>query len=331
MRTPACLSRAAAPVDVPAPAGKSSLLNAMCGEERVIVCDLSGTTRDAVDTVVTLPSGQKLKLIDTAGIRKRTKVRAGGPPLCPLGGWGGGEGRRDAPLCRLLTSLAPPPRRQQPRRTCPAPVLGARRMGARHARPSMRCVCARVQVAGSKDGAEQLSVERALRAMRRAEVVVAVLDASEGITQQVRATAPQPPAQSSARITLAARADSEKVGSEDGVCPQKRCELAPTTRMCVCARPQDFRLTELAAGEGCAVVLVVNKWDKVDGRVWTQEKYREDVQAQLRHVGWADVVCTTASRGEMERCAGLSLSLASPLHMRPPQRLRVTSACPEMA
>ena len=75
---------------------------------------MSGTTRDAVDTSITLPSGQKLTLIDTAGIRKRTKV------------------------------------------------------------------------AGSADGAEQLSVDRALRAVRRAEVVVQVLDASEGVTQQVR-------------------------------------------------------------------------------------------------------------------------------------------------
>jgi GTPase len=40
----------------------------------VIVCDMSGTTRDAVDTEVTLPGGTKVKLIDTAGIRKRTKV-----------------------------------------------------------------------------------------------------------------------------------------------------------------------------------------------------------------------------------------------------------------
>jgi len=55
-------------------AGKSSLLNAICGEERSIVCDLSGTTRDAVDTTITLPDGQKLMLIDTAGIRKRARV-----------------------------------------------------------------------------------------------------------------------------------------------------------------------------------------------------------------------------------------------------------------
>lgn len=57
--------------------GKSSLLNAICGEERAIVCDMSGTTRDAVDTDVTLPTGEKITLIDTAGIRKRAKVRTG--------------------------------------------------------------------------------------------------------------------------------------------------------------------------------------------------------------------------------------------------------------
>lgn len=37
---------------------------------------MSGTTRDAVDTDVTLPGGEKVKLIDTAGIRKRAKVRS---------------------------------------------------------------------------------------------------------------------------------------------------------------------------------------------------------------------------------------------------------------
>lgn len=67
-----CLRFLALPNAVPA--GKSSLLNAICGEERSIVCDLSGTTRDAVDTTITLPDGQKLLLIDTAGIRKRARV-----------------------------------------------------------------------------------------------------------------------------------------------------------------------------------------------------------------------------------------------------------------
>ena len=77
------------------------------------MCDMSGTTRDAVDTPLTLPDGTKLTLIDTAGIRKRSKV------------------------------------------------------------------------ADSPDGAEVLSVDRAMRAVRRAEVAVLVVDAVEGITQQV--------------------------------------------------------------------------------------------------------------------------------------------------
>lgn len=67
-----------------------------------------------------------------------------------------------------------------------------------------------LQVADSKDGAEQLSVDRALRAMRRAEVVVIVIDGTEGVTSQ------------------------------------------------------DCRLSEMAAAEGRAVVLVVNKYDKMD-------------------------------------------------------------------
>ncbi|KXZ52493.1 hypothetical protein GPECTOR_9g537 [Gonium pectorale] len=113
--------------------GKSSLLNAIAGEERSIVCDMSGTTRDAVDTRITLPGGERLTLIDTAGIRKRARV------------------------------------------------------------------------AGSPDGAEQISVERAMRAVRRADVAVLVVDAVEGVTQQ------------------------------------------------------DFRLSEMFASEGKAVVVVVNK------------------------------------------------------------------------
>ncbi|KAI8466297.1 MAG: P-loop containing nucleoside triphosphate hydrolase protein [Monoraphidium minutum] len=157
--------------------GKSSLVNAIVGEERSIVCDMSGTTRDAVDTPVTLPSGQRLTLIDTAGIRKRARV------------------------------------------------------------------------ADSKDGAEQISVDRALRAMGRAEVVVMVIDATEGVTQQAR------------------------------------------------ARACDFRLSELLAREGRAAVIVLNKWDKVDLERTTQEKAVEDTLFQLRAIGFATVVCTTASRG----------------------------------
>lgn len=51
-------------------AGKSSLVNALAGEERVIVSEIAGTTRDAVDVRVTIDN-KSLVLIDTAGLRKK--------------------------------------------------------------------------------------------------------------------------------------------------------------------------------------------------------------------------------------------------------------------
>jgi GTP-binding protein len=53
--------------------GKSSLTNAILGEKRVIVSELAGTTRDAVDTPFER-DGQRYVLVDTAGMRKRGKV-----------------------------------------------------------------------------------------------------------------------------------------------------------------------------------------------------------------------------------------------------------------
>jgi GTP-binding protein len=53
--------------------GKSSLLNAFLGEERVIVSERAGTTRDAIDTRLEV-DGRSLVLVDTAGLRRRAKV-----------------------------------------------------------------------------------------------------------------------------------------------------------------------------------------------------------------------------------------------------------------
>ena len=59
--------------DVPN-AGKSSFINALIGEERYIVTDIAGTTRDSIDTKYNR-YGFEFNLIDTAGIRRKAKVK----------------------------------------------------------------------------------------------------------------------------------------------------------------------------------------------------------------------------------------------------------------
>ncbi|MFU0827513.1 MAG: GTPase Der [Lachnoclostridium sp.] len=54
--------------------GKSSIVNKLIGEERVIVSDIAGTTRDAIDTAVTY-HGKEYVFIDTAGLRRKNKIK----------------------------------------------------------------------------------------------------------------------------------------------------------------------------------------------------------------------------------------------------------------
>jgi GTP-binding protein len=56
--------------------GKSSLLNALVGQERVIVSDVPGTTRDSIDTLLER-NGQTFVLVDTAGLRRKRRQRQG--------------------------------------------------------------------------------------------------------------------------------------------------------------------------------------------------------------------------------------------------------------
>jgi GTP-binding protein len=54
--------------------GKSSLINRMLGEDRLVVSNRPGTTRDAVDSFCS-KNGKSYRLLDTAGIRRKGKVR----------------------------------------------------------------------------------------------------------------------------------------------------------------------------------------------------------------------------------------------------------------
>ncbi len=80
--------------------GKSSIINKLLGENRVIVSDVAGTTRDAIDTEVVW-DGREYIFIDTAGLRRKNKVKRGTGALqyhsyCDSGGQGGcgGGGHR---------------------------------------------------------------------------------------------------------------------------------------------------------------------------------------------------------------------------------------------
>ncbi len=54
--------------------GKSTLFNQLLGQERSVVSDIAGTTRDSIDTDITLKNGKTYRLIDTAGVRKKGKL-----------------------------------------------------------------------------------------------------------------------------------------------------------------------------------------------------------------------------------------------------------------
>ncbi len=56
--------------------GKSTLFNRLVGEERAVVHDAPGTTRDAIDTVVDTPEG-RLRFVDTAGMRRKSRIEEG--------------------------------------------------------------------------------------------------------------------------------------------------------------------------------------------------------------------------------------------------------------
>jgi GTP-binding protein len=148
--------------------GKSSLLNRLSGEERSIVSDIPGTTRDAIDSFVQIGE-DKFIFIDTAGIRKKSKV---------------------------------------------------------------------------KEDVEKYSVIRALTSIEKADVCLVMLDGDELISDQ------------------------------------------------------DEKIAGYAHEEGKAIVIVVNKWDKVEKDDKTMNEYEKKVKTSLSFMSYAPVVFISAKTGQ---------------------------------
>lgn len=148
-------------------AGKSSLTNKLTNNERSIVSDVAGTTRDAIDTVVE-HEGTYYTIVDTAGLRKKNVVH---------------------------------------------------------------------------EDVEYYGFVRAMRAIDRAQVVLLVIDATLGLTDQ------------------------------------------------------DQRVAGMAAERGCAMVVLLNKWDLVEGPE-AKAEIRERIEDRLTFVGYAPVIAISALSGK---------------------------------
>ncbi|AND78738.1 ribosome biogenesis GTPase Der [Streptococcus pantholopis] len=145
--------------------GKSSIINALLGEERVIASPVSGTTRDAVDTPFTDSAGQQYIMIDTAGMRKSGKVY---------------------------------------------------------------------------EKTEKYSVMRAMRAIDRSDIVLMVINAEEGI------------------------------------------------------REYDKRIAGFAHDAGKGLIIVVNKWDRLEKDNHTMHQWERDIRDHFQYIPYAPIVFVSA-------------------------------------
>ncbi len=145
--------------------GKSSLVNAILGEDRVIVSSIAGTTRDAIDTTFEDEEGARFTMIDTAGIRKKGKVT---------------------------------------------------------------------------ESTERFSVMRALRAIDRSDIVLVVLNAEEGIQEQ------------------------------------------------------DKKVAGYAHEAGKGIIILVNKWDKIEKDNHTMKEFEEKIRNEFQYLSYAPILYVSA-------------------------------------
>ncbi|KAH9625175.1 hypothetical protein KSS87_002065 [Heliosperma pusillum] len=240
--------------------GKSSILNALVGEDRTIVSPVSGTTRDAIDTEFTGPDGQRPRLVKktvkyirnvfitrlphvttfcpfSVGVRACLLVTE---PCALLNHF---YGKHISVLYHPLNSLL---------------GLMLRWIAVIDMLRNRNLICLqkfrlidtagirrKSTVASCGSTTEALSVNRAFRAIRRSDVVALVIEAMACITEQ------------------------------------------------------DYKIAERIEMEGKASLIVVNKWDTIPNKNQeTATIYEQDVRRKLRNLHWAPIVYATAITGQ---------------------------------
>ena len=148
--------------------GKSSIINKLTGENRVIVSDIAGTTRDAIDTDIVY-NGREYVFIDTAGLRRKNKI---------------------------------------------------------------------------KEELERYSIIRTVSAVERADVVLMVIDATEGVTEQ------------------------------------------------------DAKIAGIAHDRGKGIIIVVNKWDAIEKNDKTIYEFQNKIKETLAYMPYAEMVFVSAVTGQ---------------------------------
>ena len=183
--------------------GKSSLINKLLGENRLIVSDIAGTTRDAVDTEITY-NGKEYVFIDTAGLRRKNKI---------------------------------------------------------------------------KEELERYMIVRTVSAVERAEVVVLMIDAEEGVTEQ--------------DAKIAGIAHDRGKGVIVVVNKWDAIEKNDKTM-----REYDAKIAGIGHERGKATIIVVNKWDAIEKDDKTIYKFTEKVRNTLSFMPYAELLFVSAKTGQ---------------------------------
>ncbi|MBO5148884.1 MAG: ribosome biogenesis GTPase Der [Anaerotignum sp.] len=258
--------------------GKSSLINKILGEDRLIVSNIAGTTRDAVDTPIEI-NGQKYIFIDTAGMRRKSKIKeeierfsiiraVAAVERCDVAILviDANEGITDqdtkiAGIAHERGKAAIIGKPNVGKSSLINKILGEDRLIVSNIAGTTRdAVDTPIEINGQKyifidtagmrrkskikEEIERFSIIRAVAAVERCDVAILVIDANEGITDQ------------------------------------------------------DTKIAGIAHERGKAAIIAVNKWDSIEKDEKTMNKYLKDIGMELKYMDYAPCCFISALTGQ---------------------------------